>query len=164
MEKHSPSQHPPSQPQVLNLAPGGQAVINGALITAQNACSIDVGSGAYVFSGRTLWRDDLRNPHEELYFSVLEASRTADRFAEEQFRLFALLSQVVTQDRSHDAQKECALCASALLTGKREDATRSAARLASLRLDRKGGRPHAVPGRRAEKREAIAPVMNEPLV
>jgi hypothetical protein len=163
MPKHAQSLEPAHAPQTLNLAAGSQAVINGALITAHQACSIDVGSGAYVFSGRTLWRDDLRNPHEELYFSILEASRDADRFAEEQFRLFALLSQVVTQDRSHEAQKECALCASALLTGKREDATRSAARLASLRLDRKGGRQRGLPGRQAEKREAIAPVLKEPL-
>ncbi|MEE4201152.1 hypothetical protein [Erythrobacter sp.] len=151
-----PDAPPPSQSIVL--AAGSQAVINGALVTASDACTLEVGSGAYVFTGRRLWRGDVRNPHEELYFSVLEASRDEDYFGEQRFRLFALLAQVVAQDRSHEAQKECALCASELLTGNSEGATRSAARLAAMRLGAQPGRRSpGLPGRRAERRERVVP-------
>ena len=138
-----------ARPQTLTLAPGAQAVINGALVTASVPCTLEVGSGAYVFSGRRLWRDPMHNPHEELYFSILEVAGDDDRFLEERFRLFALLSQVVVQDRTHEAQQECAFCASALLTGKR------AARLASMRVGSRNGNRRKLPGSRGEKRQSI---------
>jgi hypothetical protein len=118
------------------LAQGEQAVVNGAMVTASTACTLEVGSGAFVLTGRSLWKDHdpLRNPSEELYFSLLDASVSAEHFENERFRLFALLAQVVLQQRTHEAQQECALCASALIAGNAEDATGSAARLASGRL------------------------------
>lgn len=126
----------PARPHTVNLAKGAQAVINGALVTASTACTIEVGSGAFVLTDRSLWRDrpPLRNPREELYFSMIEASRHAGRFLEERFRMFTLLSQVVAQDADHDCQIECARCAHALITEDRDAAMRSAARLASERL------------------------------
>jgi flagellar biosynthesis regulator FlbT len=158
------TQNPSLRPQILSLSQGGQAVINGAIITASEPCTIEVGSGAFVLSGRSLWRDrdPLHNPREELYFSMLDASTDPARFAEERFRFFTLLSQIVAQERTHEAQEECALCASVLLSGDAEAATRSAARMASERF----GKPkrHAnVPGQRGERRqtEIIRPLFAE---
>lgn len=127
---------PAPKPHTVTLAQGGQAVINGAIVTASTDCTLEVGSGAFVLTGRSLWqnRGNLRNPSEELYFSLLDACVSPEQFEEERFRLFALLSQVVAQQRTHEAQQECALCASALIAGQIDDAARSAARLASGRL------------------------------
>lgn len=138
---------PAPKPHTVCLAQGGQAVINGAIITASTACTLEVGSGAFVLTGRSLWRasgparSTARNPSEELYFSLLDASASSKIHEDELFRLFALLAQVVTQQRTHEAQQECALCASALIAGNTEDATRSAARLASGRLKSSGKLP-----------------------
>ena len=126
------------KPQIVSLSQGGQAVINGALVTASTACTLEVGSGGFVLTGRSLWRDRApkRNPREELYFSILDVCTDAARFDEERFRLFRLLAQVVVQERTHEAQKECSLCAAALIAGNAEEATRSASRLASQTIDR----------------------------
>ncbi|WP_299195617.1 flagellar biosynthesis repressor FlbT [uncultured Erythrobacter sp.] len=134
------------EPQRINLSQGGQAVINGALVTATTACTLEIGSGGNVLTGRSLWRQSgsERAPRDELYYSMLEASMSKARFEEERFRLFRLLSQVVAQDRSHTAQKECSLCASALISGRIEEATQSAARLASTR----SGMRAKIPGKR----------------
>lgn len=142
------------EPQTINLTRGGQAVINGAIVTASAACTIEVGSGAFVVTGRSLWRerDPQRNPREELYFSVIDASTDPVRFADERFRLFTLLSQVVAQCRTHEGQKECALCAAALIAGNCEDATRSAARLASERFEDQAGAKPSTPGQMGERR------------
>lgn len=131
------SDDPSLPPQTVPLARGGQVVINGALITAQEACTLDVASGAYVLTSMTRLRDrkSLRNPREELYFSIIEVADDPARFADEQFRLFILLSQVAAQEPGPVAQKECSLCATALLTGNASDAKRSASRLALLGLD-----------------------------
>lgn len=148
------TQEPSLRPQTLSLERGGQAVINGAIVTANAPCTLEVGSGAFVLVGRSLWRDrdPMNNPREELYFSILDASTDAARFAEERFRLFTLLSQIVAQERTHQAQKECALCAAALLSGDTEEATRSAARMASDRfIGQKSERPK-IPGQAGERR------------
>ncbi|MEP3422634.1 MAG: hypothetical protein ABJN35_12920 [Erythrobacter sp.] len=135
-------------------------MINGALVTATQDCILEVGSGAFVLSGRALWRDrgPKRNPREELYFSMIDAATSEDRFNEERFRLFALLSQVVAQERTHEAQKECALCASALIAGNSQEAVRSASRLAAERLDR----PATLPGRRGEVHERRGSILPTP--
>jgi flagellar biosynthesis regulator FlbT len=124
------SETPPA-PQKITLQAGAQAVINGALVTATQACTLEVGSGAFVLTGRGLWREReaLRHPHEELYFSMLEAGSSPERFHDAQRRLFNLLSQVVAQSPSHIAQKECAVCAAALMSGDARAASASAARL-----------------------------------
>ena len=126
--------HPPAQK--VRLAEGAQAVINGALVTASCPCEIEVCAGAFVLTGRALDRHPaaLRNPREELYFSLLEAGAGDERFAEARFRLFGLLSQVVAQEVSYQGQRECSACAAALMTGDAEEAVRCAARLASERF------------------------------
>jgi len=145
-----------AEPQSINLSKGEQAVVNGALVTATTACTIEVGSGGFVFTGRSLRRSraSVHNPHEELYFSLLDACTSIARFEEERFRLFRLLSKVVAQDRTHEAQKECSLCAAALIAGRIEEATRSASRLASLRLHRNRKTP-ARPGYAQDLRQEI---------
>lgn len=146
--------------QIVHLAAGAQAVINGALVTAKGDCEIEVGSGAVVFTGRALWRerDAARNPSEELYFSLLEASAEPGRFAAERYRLFRLLSQVVARERTHEAQRECTFCASALLAGNAEDATKSAGRLASARLETRYRAPASPQARRRSMERMPAPV------
>lgn len=144
-----------TSPQSVHLAAGAQAVVNGALVTAKTDCELEVGSGAVVFTGRALWRtrDAAHHPSEELYFSLLEASANPKRFENERYRLFRLLSQVVAQERTHEAQRECTLCASALLAGNAEDATQSASRLASERLECRSRAPMSPRAlRRAEER------------
>jgi hypothetical protein len=125
-----------SRTRIVHLAAGAQAVINGALVCAREACTLEVGSGAYVLTGRPLWpsRDALRNPCDELYFSLLDCSADETRFLSERFRLFGLLSEVVARDRSYDGQRECSQCAAALMTGDRHAAVESAARMASRGL------------------------------
>ena len=139
------------RPQLIVLEAGAQAVINGALVTANEPCSLEVGSGAFVLTGRAMRRprQSLRNPREELYFSMLDASANADRFAESQFRLFGLLAEVVAQDRSHQGQRECALCAAALIAGDADEAVRSASRIVTERYEApRGGLSPRRPGNR----------------
>lgn len=125
-------------PQRISLEKGGQVYVNGAVVTAREACSLEVGSGAFVMTGSALARDPgrLRNPREELYFSILDVGTDPVRFSEARFRLFRLLSHVVAEDRTHYGQQECANCAAALLAGKVDEAAQSAARIASMRLER----------------------------
>ena len=112
-------------------------MINGALVCAREACTLEVGAGAYVLSGRSLWpsRDALGNPCDELYFSLLDCSADEARFLSERFRLFGLLSEEVVRDRSYEGQRECSQCAAALMTGDRQAAVQSAARMASSALE-----------------------------
>ena len=128
---------PQPKPQRLKLTAGAQVVINGALVTVHEPCSIEVGSGAFVLTGRSLAResDPLRHPREELYFSMLEVGTDAERFAAARFRLFRLLSQVVAQEKTQQGQSECATCASAIMSGDMRSAVASASRLASARLE-----------------------------
>ncbi len=123
-------------PHRITLAAGAQAVINGALVTATGPCEFEVGAGSFVVTGRALDRPQqaLRNPHEELYFSMLDASTDADRFAEARFRLFGLLAQVVAHDRTYHGQRECAALAAALIAGDASEAVRCASRFASDRF------------------------------
>ncbi len=136
-------QKPTLSPQTISLEAGSQVIINGAIVTANSDCTIEVGSGAFVLTGRALWRgrDTVSSPPEELYFSILDVSADPARFAEERFRFFMLLSQIVAQDRTHKAQKECSLCAAALLADDIEEATRSAARMASDRMRERSALP-----------------------
>ncbi len=101
----------------------------------------------------------MRNPREELYFSLLDASTNTKRFAAERFRLFTLLSQIVAQERTHEAQEECALCAAALLSGDTEEATRSAARLASNRYGGADPAIQALPGQPRARRNRAETIL-----
>jgi hypothetical protein len=118
-------------------------------------CILEVGSGAFVLTGPALWREQsaLRNPREELYFSMLDAGTNPDRFSEARFRLFHLLGQVVAQERTHKAQRECALCAAALIAGNVEEAIRSAARIATDGLEKPAARGRVPPPLRAARRD-----------
>lgn len=151
----------PPHTQTVHLAAGSQAVINGALVSAREACTLEVGSGAYVLTGRGMWaprrgeQQAVRNPRDELYFSLLDCSADAERFGEERFRLFGLLGEVVAQDRTHEGQRECAQCAAALMAGDARAAVQSAARMASSGLDRTRTRTK-VPGTPGEKRSAAS--------
>jgi len=129
------NEHPPQHK--ISLAEGAQAVINGALVTALEPCELEVGAGSFVVTGRTIDRSrvNLRNPREELYFSILEASADEERFANAQFRLFGLLAQVVAQDCTYHGQRECAAFAAALMAGDSSEAVRCASRLASDRFE-----------------------------
>lgn len=140
-------------PQTITLAAGAQAVINGALVTAKGSCELEIGAGSFVVTGRALDRmpTPLRNPREELYFSILEASTDDERFVEARFRLFSLLAQVVQHDRTYQGQRECAACAAALMAGNAAEAVRCAARLASERFD-EGPRGSRFEGRRSRRK------------
>ncbi|MEE4289956.1 MAG: hypothetical protein V2J14_11335 [Erythrobacter sp.] len=144
-------------PQTIELAAGAQAVINGALVTAREACTLEVGSGASVLTGRALWpsRRRLHSPSDELYFSLLDCSADPVRFAAERFRLYGLLGEVVAQDRSHEGQRECSLCAAALMAGDARGAVESAARMASTALEKRPTRTR-VPGVTGARRGPIA--------
>ena len=128
--------HPFPSTKRVHLASGGQAVINGALVSAREACTLEICAGAYVLTGkgRSPHSDPLRNPRDELYFSLLECSASEARFGDERFRLFALLSEVVAHDRTYEGQRECARCAAALMAGDAQEAVQSAARMASREL------------------------------
>ncbi|MEO1730951.1 MAG: hypothetical protein AAFR64_09450 [Pseudomonadota bacterium] len=144
-----------SQPhsQTVRLAAGAQAVINGALVSTRDACTLEVGSGAYVLTGRALWPapSELRNPRDELYFSLLDCGADEERLTNERFRLFGLLGEVVAHDRTHEGQRECAQCAAALMAGDTKAAIQSAARMASNNLCT-GKTRTKVPGLPGEKR------------
>ena len=88
-------------PQVLHLPAGSQAVINGALVSVRENCTLEVASGAYVQTGRALWPsgEALQAPRDELYFSLLDCGADEERFEAERLRLFGLLSEVAVYDR-----------------------------------------------------------------
>ncbi|QUL37369.1 hypothetical protein [Erythrobacter sp. JK5] len=147
-------------PQRIVLAEGAQAVINGALVTALAPCTIEVGAGAFVLSGRALSvSNPLRNPREELYFSALEAGTDAARFDDARFRLFNLLAQVVAHEPSYQGQRECAACAAALMAGNADDTIRSAARLASERLAEPRGERFGAVWRSGSRRTSAGAAM-----
>lgn len=122
---------PPAQ--IVHLAPGAQAAINGALVSVREACTLEVAPGAYVYTGRSLWPsgDDLRGPREELYFSLLECGSHEESFADERVRLFGLVNEVAARDPNLETQRECARCVAALMSGDAKAAVECAARLAS---------------------------------
>ncbi len=143
------------EPRTITLAAGAQAVINGALITASIPCEIEVGSGAFVLTGRSLWRERRAGPDaaaKELYFTMLEASASLGALATIRFQLFALLNWIVSQERTHRAQKECAACAAALIAGDEKAALASARRLAEAQTPSESDRIPAR-GRLGERRE-----------
>ncbi|MEM6495057.1 MAG: hypothetical protein AAF650_11840 [Pseudomonadota bacterium] len=127
----------PPTTRTVHLAPGAQAVINGALVSAREACTLEVGAGAYVLTGRALWpaHSALRNPCDELYFSLLDCLVDEDRFFDERFRLFALLGEAAAQDGTLERQSECSRCAAALMAGDPHLAVQAAARMASCGLE-----------------------------
>lgn len=122
--------------RIVHLAASEQVVINGALVTARQGCSFEIGTGAFVLTGGLLRqpRDGLRSPSDELYFSLLDCGSDEGRFASARFRMFELLGEVVARERTHEAQRECSQCAAALMAGDSKAAVESAARLASRRL------------------------------
>lgn len=141
------------------LETGAQAVINGALVTAVEPCRFEVGAGAQVFSGRALWRDRSsgRNPHQELYFAVLEAAVGEGELLEARFRLFQLLAHVVMANRTVDGQRECSRFASALIDGDVDEVVACASRLASLSVSKSSSASrNRVPGRQGEARQRSA--------
>ena len=143
-----------SGPISIELQPGAQAVVNGALVTALDTCRFDVSPGAYVVSGRSLWRDrrSSRAPQDELYFAVLEAAIEEHGLVEARFRLFQLLAHVVIHNRSHAAQRECSRFAAALMEGNAQEVVECAARLAS-HTTRSAPVRRKVPGRPGEPRQ-----------
>ncbi len=151
-----PIQEPAPAPKTISLAAGAQAVINGALVTAQRACQLEVGSGAYVLTGRALWRSqrERSSSADALYYATLEACTTPQAFELGRFQLFAALSEVVAQDRTHQSQKECAACAAALVAGDAEAALASARRLADVTAT-KAKRTHGSRRAPAKRREQI---------
>ncbi|QFT76286.1 hypothetical protein [Erythrobacter sp. THAF29] len=147
-----------SRPHSVYLEAGAQAVINGALVTAVEPCRFEVGAGAYVFSGRALWRDRASgcSPHQELYFSALEAAAGQGSLLEARFRLFQLLGHVVTSTRTLEGQRECSRFASALIDGDIEEVVACASRLASLAASNSRPGPRKrVPGRPGETRHRV---------
>ncbi|MEM1195472.1 MAG: hypothetical protein AAGH57_05165 [Pseudomonadota bacterium] len=136
----------PPATQIVHLAPGAQAVINGALVSAREACTLEVGAGAHVLTGRALWpaHNALRNPSDELYLSLIDCLVDEDRFFAERFRLFALLGEVAAQDQTFENQSECSQCAAALMAGDPQTAAQSAARMASCGLETARSRTRAL--------------------
>ena len=128
--------------QTISLASGDQAVINGALVTAASACSIEVSHGAFVMTGRKLRqaRATMRNPSEELYFSLLEVEASRGRFEEERMRLFQLLSEIAARNQGAKQQGDCTSCAVALMIGDVVQATTIAAGLAAHAIEMPGPR------------------------
>lgn len=121
---------PPPQPRKLVLDAGSQLIVNGALVTALDPCRLELGSGAVVLSGREASRRKSdSDPTRELYFALLEASERQNGVANERYHLFRLLAMVVARYRTHAAQRECTLCASALISGDHKAAIGSARRL-----------------------------------
>lgn len=128
---------PAHSTQTLHLAAGARAIINGALVSTREACTLEIGSGAFVLAGRTIEPGGagLRNPRDELYLSLLDCRHDAGRLESQRERLFALIGEVVAQDCSHLAQYECAQCAAALMSGDARAALEIAARMAASRMD-----------------------------
>lgn len=104
---------------------------------AHEACTLEVGSGAFVVAGRTVQPGGnvLHNPHDELYLSLLECSVDHPRFEAKRERLFGLLADVIAKDPSHTTQRECALCAAAMEARDISGAVESASRLAFSRME-----------------------------
>ena len=126
----------PARPKTLNLAPGAQAVINGAIVTAAESCRLNVEPGAFVLvSGLpTPERAKVHDARQELYLSLLDLIRRPRADDEETIRLFRLLSDVAAQGTDQEAKQDCMTCCSALMAGRLVEASRPAARLASSSL------------------------------
>lgn len=124
-------------PQTVHMAPGARVVINGALVSTREACTLEIGAGAFVLEGSAPRNahDAPRNPCDELYFSLLDCCADEERFINERFRIFGLLGEVLAQQGSHASQREAARCAAALMAGDAREAMQCAARIASSGMD-----------------------------
>lgn len=128
---------PPPAPRLMTLDAGAQLIVNGALVTVLDPCRIELGSGAVVISGKELSKKRAGpDPTRELYFALLKASENDNGLAEGRYDLFRLLARVVAQHRTHSAQRECALCAAALIAGDHKSAIGSARRLQEVFIAR----------------------------
>lgn len=120
-------------PQRIDLGNGCQAIINGALVTAEGDCTIIVSPGAYVVAAQEKagQASSSRNPREELYFSLIEAGACVSIAERDRVRLFRLLSQIASQPVSVEDEKDCRSCCTAMMESRLADALVYAARLAS---------------------------------
>lgn len=120
----------PHKPRKLVLDAGSQLIVNGALVTALDPCRLELGSGSFVLSGtEASRRKSDADPTRELYFALLKASEQENGMVEQRYHLFQLLAKVVARYRTHAAQRECTLCASALISADHKAAIASARRL-----------------------------------
>lgn len=116
----------------VTLREGEQIVVNGALVTAAGLCRFSVGSGASILRGKESSPGAGHPlPAHELYYAVLEAGNLEDSLAENRYRLFDLLGQVVALQRTHAAQQDCPCLAAALLGSDVEGVLAAARKLAA---------------------------------
>ncbi len=137
------------------LKAGEQAVINGALVTALGDCKFEVCTSASVFTGRKLSAGRVREPHMELYLSLIQIAGEAARFEEERLRLFGLLSQIVLEDASPEAAAQTRRCMLAMLGGELDEATQSAELLAASQLESGSKAEHHRPRVRGHARPSL---------
>ncbi|EAQ28435.1 hypothetical protein NAP1_12588 [Erythrobacter sp. NAP1] len=120
-------------PERIDLGSGHQAVINGALVTADGPCTLIVNAGAMVIAQIEDAKTDRssRNPREELYFSLIEKGASPYLAEEDQVRCFTLLSEIASRPISAEDEHDCRSCCTAMMESRLTDALVYAARLAS---------------------------------
>lgn len=123
----------------IALRDGEQMVVNGALLAAVGACTLQVSGGASVLTGKSLHTAAGQPlPAHELYYAALAAAGADARLAESRYNLFALLGAVVAQQRTHAAQEDCARFAAALISEDAESLLAAARRLATREARARG--------------------------
>ena len=116
----------------IALRDGEQMVVNGALLAAVGACTLQVSGGASVLKGKSLHTAAGQPmPAHQLYYAALAAAGADARLGESRYGLFALLGAVVAQQRTHAAQEDCARFAAALISEDAESLLSAARRLAT---------------------------------
>lgn len=117
MSSAVPQKADPPVPHAYNLRKGGQAIINGALVTAIHDCHFMVSAGASVIGGRLLFRrGDAPKPAHELYYATLDAAGSQSALDEAYPRLLVLLAETVAFHRTHKGQAFCSAYAAGLAT------------------------------------------------
>ena len=120
----------------LALARGSQVVINGAIVTASQPCTIQVEAGAYILAGSAMAHRNAKasDSRQELYLSLLDMGGNPTPNGEEFARLYCLLSEIAADGADQQAQQDCSQCCAALMMRRIEAATHFAASLASSSL------------------------------
>jgi len=126
----------------IALDAGEQAVINGALITADQACIIRVADCAAVLTARALWRSDgTEKPGHTLYYATMLAINDGDLEPSTKKELLGLLGRVVIHSRTRNTQEHCAKFAAAISSSDSEGALNVARLLARAEMGGIGDPP-----------------------
>lgn len=119
----------------IALERGEQAIVNGAMLTADAPMRFRVGPGASVVAGKCTLADAKRVPAKtaaRLYYATLLCNARDPGMTEERGMLFELLAHCVASFKTREGQDNCNQYAAALVQGDGKRCVRIARRMTDM--------------------------------